>query len=121
MAKRKKTGRKGVRKSKKLGKNFWIGLGVVVVVVLLIIVLLFINSEEKAGEEEEKEIVPGSEDYYDALEDDCRQLEQIEVGCCLVSANVMRGGEYSLAEEGECPEGLELEDLGCDGSYEWCK
>ena len=41
MAKRKKARKKevGAKKGKKLGKNFWIGLGVVVVVVLLIIIL----------------------------------------------------------------------------------
>lgn len=105
-------------KIKKMGRNFWIGLGVAVVVLLIIILVSY------SGDKIVKDgvvVEEGPEGYYEVLEGDCNVLEQSEVGCCIISINLMEGKEYLLADDGECPEGLELKDLGCAGSYEWCE
>ena len=108
--------------------NTWAIIAAIIVIIAVIIVAIKVFPEEEPEPnittvdlvvEEEEPFDPTT--YWKKLTDDCRDQEYKFVGCCLVSASIMKGREYKLVDdEGECPEGLEAKKLECPGSYNWC-
>ena len=116
-------------KSKDSGKTWW---AVIILVVIVVAVFFILRAPQQAEEEistvdlgedevrEEEEAPFDPSTYYENLESVCNDKEYKLVGCCIVSANIMKGREYRLADDG-CPEGLEEKSLNCPGSYAWCE
>jgi hypothetical protein len=58
-------------------------------------------------------------EYYKKLAIECESKESYE--CCISSVRNMFNGNYTLALEGECPEGYLKNMLKCIDTYVWCE